>query len=196
MNNEDIEKRLQQIEHEAKKESRSRQKRILRLKARTKPRYSFAKLFFLILAFLIIFPPFYWPLTGRISSEYLFRFKPDSTLPAIEFHNGIDIAVREGTSVFPTGFGVVRFAGYDPGLGYYVVVGHPLGFTSVYGHLSKISTRKYGVAIPGISKLGESGTTGRSTGPHLHVSIKFLGVAMPPKILLLFHSIRKAVIRF
>lgn len=196
MNDEEAIKRLKQLEKTAQRACKIREKKAQTLTVKARPKARIARLAFFGLIFFILFPPFYWPLNGPISSEFLFRFKPDSLHPAIEFHNGIDIAVREGTGIFPAGFGIVKFAGYDQGLGYYVVVEHPLGFTSVYGHLSKISTRKYGVAIPGITKLGESGTTGRSTGPHLHFSIKFLGLAMPPKILLIFHSIRKAVIRF
>jgi murein DD-endopeptidase MepM/ murein hydrolase activator NlpD len=150
---------------------------------------------FLLLAFLLC-PPFSWPVRGEISSNFLFRFKPDSVLLNIELHHGIDIAAPRGKPVSPTAIGVISEVGGSGELGKYVKIEHLLGFQSVYAHLDEIITRKGAVVVPGLSEIGKVGETGRATGPHLHFGIFIRGVALPPKTMLMFHTIRLKALGF
>lgn len=154
----------------------------------------------LILAFavLVALPPMAWPIRGRVTSAFFFRHKPDSALPlAVEFHHGLDIAAPAGTSVHATAPGLVIEAGASPDLGNYVRMRHLFGFTSLYGHLSRIDTAKGRlILLRGLSPIGAVGSTGRSTGPHLHFAIQAGGTPLPPRILLGFHSLRRSIIGF
>jgi peptidoglycan hydrolase-like protein with peptidoglycan-binding domain len=88
-------------------------------------------------------------------------------------HTGVDIPARAGTPVGAAGRGVVAFAGWnDGGYGYLVVVRHRLGFESWYAHLSRIAV-SVGQVVVGGSRIGYVGSTGRSTGPHLHFEIRY-----------------------
>jgi murein DD-endopeptidase MepM/ murein hydrolase activator NlpD len=141
-----------------------------------------------------IFPPFSWPVRGNISSNFLFRFKPDSVILNIELHHGIDIAAPRGKQVSPTAIGVISEVGRSGELGNYVRIKHLLGFESVYAHLDAITVRKGAVVVPGLGGIGKVGATGRATGPHLHFGIFIRGVALPPKTMLLFHTARLKIL--
>jgi murein DD-endopeptidase MepM/ murein hydrolase activator NlpD len=151
---------------------------------------------FVTLAFFILFPPFFWPVNGRVSSGFLFRQKPDSTTLGIEVHHGIDIAANKGTNIFPTAIGQVIESGTANDLGNYVRIKHLFGFESIYAHMDTIKVKKYSIVYPGLSSIGTVGNTGRSTGPHLHFGVYAFGTPCPPKAMLLFHSIRKGIIGF
>ncbi len=87
-------------------------------------------------------------------------------------HTGIDFPVPGGTRIRAGGRGVVEFAGYNTGgYGNLVVVRHRLGFSSWYAHMSRIAARP-GQAVNGGTLLGWVGSTGRSTGPHLHFEVR------------------------
>lgn len=157
------------------------------------------KLIRILLCLLIVSvlcPPFSWPIRGNISSNFLFRFKPDSVLLNIELHHGIDIAAPRGKKVSPTAIGVIGEVGRSGELGKYVKIKHLLGFESVYAHLDEISARKGAIVVPGLSGIGKVGSTGRATGPHLHFGIFIRGVALPPKTMLLFHTARLKILGF
>ena len=95
-------------------------------------------------------------------------------------HTGLDFPVPYGRPVGAAGRGVVRFAGWNSGgYGYLVVVGHRLGFESWYAHLSRIAVGP-GQAVVGGSRIGYVGSTGRSTGPHLHFEVRHAGVPISP----------------
>jgi murein DD-endopeptidase MepM/ murein hydrolase activator NlpD len=149
----------------------------------------------LALAVMVALPPFAWPIRGPVSSAFFFRLKPDSALPlAIEFHSGLDIAAASGTPVHATAPGIVIEAGSSPELGNFVRMRHLLGFTSLYGHLSRIDTGKGGLILfRGIGRIGAVGSTGRSTGPHLHFALRAGGALLPPRVMLAFHSARRAI---
>jgi murein DD-endopeptidase MepM/ murein hydrolase activator NlpD len=155
---------------------------------------------FLALAFvlLVAFPPFAWPIRGRVTSALFFRHKPDSNMPlAMEFHRGLDIAAAAGTEIHAAAPGLVIEAGYSPDLGNFVRIRHLFGVTSSYGHLSRIDTAKGRVIIlRGIRGIGAVGSTGRSTGPHLHFSLQAGRLPIPPRAALFFHSLRRAVVGF
>jgi len=95
-------------------------------------------------------------------------------------HEGVDIAAPSGTGVFATAEGVVLRTGYDAqGYGRFIEMRHPNGMTSLYGHLSRIDVAS-GDTIPGGERLGLVGSTGRSTGPHLHFEIRRDHVVINP----------------
>jgi peptidoglycan hydrolase-like protein with peptidoglycan-binding domain len=95
-------------------------------------------------------------------------------------HTGVDIPADEGTPVGAAGRGVVVFAGWnDGGYGNLVVVKHRLGFESWYAHLSRIATHE-GEAVVGGTRIGDVGSTGHTTGPHLHFEVRHFGTPIDP----------------
>lgn len=148
------------------------------------------------LALLTLLPPFYWPVRAPVTSDFLFRLSPDSRTKGLEIHHGIDLGAPAGTPILASGFGIVEAVGSSPALGNYVVVNHFFGFSSTYAHMSSVSAKKGGVALPGLSRLGLVGSTGRSTGPHLHFAVSFLGIPLPPRLPLAFHSLRLRILKF
>jgi peptidoglycan hydrolase-like protein with peptidoglycan-binding domain len=100
-------------------------------------------------------------------------------------HTGIDFPVPEGTPVGAAGVGTVIFAGYNSGgYGNLVVIQHRLGYTSWYAHLSSIVVSS-GQAVDGGTRLGYVGSTGHSTGPHLHFEVRRYDTPIDPAPLLL-----------
>lgn len=117
------------------------------------------------------------PLGGRFSSFFgtrrhpIFRHK--------SFHNGIDIAARRGTYVGAAREGKVIATGWMGGYGKTVIISHPEGYKTLYGHLSVICTRPGRRVKPG-SLIGRVGSTGFSTGPHLHFTLWHRGKLLNP----------------
>ncbi len=96
-------------------------------------------------------------------------------------HEGIDIAAPKGTGVFVTSEGQVVRTGFDAGgYGRFVEVRHPNGMTSLYGHLSRVDVHSGMSLAPG-QRLGLVGSTGRSTGPHLHFEVRRGGRPVNPE---------------
>ncbi|MBI3924366.1 MAG: M23 family metallopeptidase [Armatimonadetes bacterium] len=91
-----------------------------------------------------------------------------------EFHTGVDLGAPMGAPIQTVGEGVVKDLGFQPeGLGNYAVVQHPNGFTSTYGHMSAFGEGiQPGASVGAGSVLGAVGSTGRSTGPHLHLELQ------------------------
>lgn len=100
-----------------------------------------------------------------------------------EPHTGLDIAVPVGSLVRAVGGGDVVQTGQDQEYGIFVLVSHPGGYTSRYGHLSAITIRQ-GTTINAGEVLGRSGNTGRSSAPHLHVEIRKDGAVVDPTTLI------------
>lgn len=119
-----------------------------------------------------------WPCAGEVSSEFGNRIHPVTGV--IKNHNGIDIAVAEGTEVYACDSGLIDFAGYNDGSGNYVVISHTDGYTSLYLHLSKLMVQK-GDSVQKGDLVGLSGSTGIATGPHLHFEIKKDGIYQNPR---------------
>jgi murein DD-endopeptidase MepM/ murein hydrolase activator NlpD len=111
---------------------------------------------------------FGWPARGWISSWYGWRGDPFSG--ARVFHNGIDIGVDTGTSVRAAMDGSVSETGYNSSFGNYIVLSHHAGWMSLYGHLQSVAVKR-GQRIAAGQRIGYSGNTGYSTGPHLHFSV-------------------------
>jgi murein DD-endopeptidase MepM/ murein hydrolase activator NlpD len=88
------------------------------------------------------------------------------------FHPGIDFAGPWGAKVITTAAGTVTFAGYRGGYGNMVEVDHGMGIRTRYGHLSAISVRQ-GARVDKGTDIGRVGSTGRSTGPHVHYEVLY-----------------------
>lgn len=124
---------------------------------------------------------FQMPALGRISSTFGTRFHPIDK--KVKFHGGLDVAIPTGTRVNSAADGVVSFAGKKGGYGNLVIVQHPDGRETRYGHLDKILVAT-GDSVSGGQEIAKSGSTGKSTGPHLHFEIRENGqVVNPLKIL-------------
>jgi len=124
---------------------------------------------------------FKWPLHGWITSWYGWRKDPFSGDRS--FHTGIDIGANRGASVRAAMEGVVSATGYSTVSGNYVVIRHHSGYTSMYGHLDRIDV-KQGRSVSQGTLIGAVGSTGYSTGPHLHFTISKYGRTLNPMTVL------------
>jgi murein DD-endopeptidase MepM/ murein hydrolase activator NlpD len=106
---------------------------------------------------------------AHVTSGFGSRFHP--ILNYVGNHNGVDYGTPVGTPVWAVADGTVSKAGWDDGGGNRICVKHAMSFETCYLHLSKISV-KAGQRVPQKTVLGESGSTGLSTGPHLHFGMK------------------------
>ena len=131
-------------------------------------------------ALLAAFEPaaanFRWPLRGRISSGYGRR---NISVGGNTFHGGVDLVAASGTAVGASRAGVVSRVGWAGAYGYVVYVDHSGGAQTRYGHLSQILTTVGAVLEQG-DTLGLVGSTGASTGPHLHFELRFDGRTVDP----------------
>lgn len=116
--------------------------------------------------------PLGWPTEGRITSTFGYRFSPVMGVEAEsgEFHSGLDIANNPDTPVICTADGVIRKAGWSGGFGRMVLIDHDWGYSTVYGHNSKTLVRE-GESVKRGQMIAYMGTTGRSTGNHLHYEV-------------------------
>jgi murein DD-endopeptidase MepM/ murein hydrolase activator NlpD len=121
--------------------------------------------------------PSVWPARGWVSSGFGKRTSPFTGLS--ERHAGIDIANRTGTAVLASADGIVVYSSRNGSLGKTIKVKHGYGLKTNYGHLSKILVKK-GERVKRGQKIGEMGSTGRSTGPHLHYDVTHNGVHVNP----------------
>jgi murein DD-endopeptidase MepM/ murein hydrolase activator NlpD len=119
--------------------------------------------------------PRHWPLDG---TGYITRGQVKAG-GRDEAHPGIDIAVSLGSLVRASGGATVGQAGEDPEYGFFVLLDHPDGYQSMYGHLSRILVTPGGTVSSG-EVIGLSGNTGRSTAPHLHFEIRQRGASLDP----------------
>lgn len=113
--------------------------------------------------------PLGWPTEGRLTSLFGRRADPFQDM-AGEFHNGLDIANALGTPVRATADGVVRVASWQGGYGRLIVIDHPRGFKTFFGHNSQLLV-KPGDAVKRGQVIAYMGTSGHSTGYHLHYEI-------------------------
>ena len=122
--------------------------------------------------------PLTWPVRGPVNSGYGLRRSPWTGRP--EEHDGLDIGTLPGTPVQSPASGTVVTASAGGPLGRHVVLDHGNGVRSLYGHLSQIEV-KAGERVEKGQTIGLTGSTGRSTGPHLHYEILVAGKAMDPR---------------
>ncbi|MDR1522998.1 MAG: M23 family metallopeptidase [Endomicrobium sp.] len=122
--------------------------------------------------------PYGWPCEGRISSVYGFRVHP--IFRVRDFHSGIDIANVTFTPIICTADGRVVFSGKRSGYGNILVIDHGCGYRTVYAHLAK-NLVKAGENVTRGQLIAKMGSTGSSTGPHLHYEVHFKGKTVNPK---------------
>lgn len=109
-----------------------------------------------------------WPAKGWISSGYGYRTDPFTGRRA--FHDGVDIAAPRGTPIHALAAGVVIYSGHKSGYGLMVEINHGNGYKTLYAHASKLIA-KVGERVGKGQTIALVGSTGRSTGPHLHVEV-------------------------
>src|SRR5437867_7969683 len=119
--------------------------------------------------------PSRWPLDLR---GFVTRGQVRPGVPD-ESHPGIDIAVPIGTPVRASGGGTVTAAGYDPDYGLFVLLRHPSGYETMYGHTSRLLAAE-GDEVQAGQVIALTGSSGRSTAPHLHFEIRREGKSLDP----------------
>jgi murein DD-endopeptidase MepM/ murein hydrolase activator NlpD len=129
--------------------------------------------------------PSLWPVAGQITASFGERLDPFSGEG--EFHKGVDISITFGSPVHSAADGVVIAVETQPGYGHLVVVDHGNGMTTWYGHLSGFNA-EVGQQVHRGDPIGYSGTSGRSTGPHVHYEIRLNGAPINPWRYLKFNS--------
>lgn len=112
---------------------------------------------------------FIWPAKGNVSSRYGWRGSVFGS--GADFHSGIDIAAPAGRAVVSAMEGEVIYAGWMGGYGKTLVIGHEDGFATLYGHCSQLAVKK-GDRVSSGQLISYVGSTGRSTGSHLHFEIR------------------------
>jgi murein DD-endopeptidase MepM/ murein hydrolase activator NlpD len=118
------------------------------------------------------------PVGTKVTDTYGYRSNP-FTNRGSEFHNGIDFAGDTGTSIKATGDGVVIFAGWQSGYGKVLIISHGYGVTTLYAHNSKLLVEK-GDKVKKSQIISKMGSTGRSTGSHLHYEVRVNGKIVNP----------------
>lgn len=122
--------------------------------------------------------PSIWPTSGRVTSVFGPRSSPFSGRR--EFHYGIDIAGPRGTPIYATADGKVDLATYRRGTGNTISIVHGYGYRTVYAHLSGFAVTE-GQTVEKGELIGTMGSTGFSTGPHLHYEVHVNGIAVDPR---------------
>jgi murein DD-endopeptidase MepM/ murein hydrolase activator NlpD len=131
------------------------------------------------------------PVRGGLPTHgYRWRTDPFTRKPA--FHRGLDIAARRGTPVLAAADGVITYCGWQGGYGKTVEINHNYDLATKYGHLDRFLVKR-GARVKKGEVIGEVGSTGRSTGPHLHYEVLEFGRAMNPMIYI--EDLRPAVAR-
>ena len=118
-----------------------------------------------------------WPAQGRLSSGFGWRRHP--VFGGRRFHNGIDIAAPRGANVVAADSGMVITSAYSSGYGNYIVISHGNGMTTLYAHLSSRNVSA-GTTVRKGQVIGLIGSTGISTGPHLHFEVSVNGSRINP----------------
>jgi murein DD-endopeptidase MepM/ murein hydrolase activator NlpD len=124
---------------------------------------------------------FLWPVAGYITSPYGYRANPFGG--ARQFHSGLDIGAATGTPVKAAMAGRISTVGDDKILGNYVVISHHSGYRTLYAHMSYVLV-KAGTYVSAGQRIGDVGSTGLSTGPHLHFTVYKNGVTVNPRSLM------------
>ena len=120
----------------------------------------------------------YWPTdSGEISSRYGYRYDPFGY--GSDFHPGIDIAGNYGDPVYASAAGDIEQAGWNGGYGRYVKISHGNGYETAYGHMSAIAVGS-GDSVKKGDIIGYVGSSGYSTGPHLHFEVLLNGQTVNP----------------
>ena len=127
---------------------------------------------------LLSHTPSIYPALGWVSSH--FGYRNDPFTGKVTLHKGLDLAGRIGTPIYAPAAGVVSYVGYEPGYGKIVSIDHGFGVVTRYAHNSKVFV-KLGQSIQRRDKIAAIGSTGRSSGPHLHYEVRVNGMPVDPK---------------
>jgi len=122
--------------------------------------------------------PSAWPVYGPISSDFGWRYHP--VLRRFQFHQGIDISAWRGAAIRASGDGRVVYSDWGGGYGLAVVVEHSAGYRTVYAHCSRVVVRSGDLVHRG-QEIAEVGSSGMSTGPHVHYEVQFNQQPIDPK---------------
>ena len=114
----------------------------------------------------------------RIASPFGYRIHPVTHKNT--FHAGLDLPAKYGTPIYAPASGVVVYAAKKGAYGNFMLIAHSYGFKTAYGHLSKFAVKSGDYVTKG-QKIAYVGSTGRSTGPHLHYEIRYLTKWVDPK---------------
>ena len=114
---------------------------------------------------------------SKVSSPYGMRVHP--VYKTWKMHYGIDLGAKQGTPIYAVRSGVVKFATWDNSAGYYVNINHEDGFNTIYMHMTHYVVKK-GQRVTAGQVIGYVGSTGTSTGPHLHFGMKYNGSYVNP----------------
>jgi murein DD-endopeptidase MepM/ murein hydrolase activator NlpD len=114
---------------------------------------------------------FIWPVNAPITSPFGWRWG--------RMHEGVDLGAAYGTPIAAAAAGAVIYAGWEGGYGNLVVIDHGGGLATAYGHQSRIAV-SVGQSVSQGETIGFVGSTGHSTGPHLHFEVRFNGEAVDP----------------
>lgn len=119
-----------------------------------------------------------WPVSGRITSYYGYRIHP--IFRSYHFHRGIDIGAPSGSPVYATANGTVQKAGSHNAYGKYVLIRHKFGYSTLYGHNSRLLVRGPGQKVRKGQVIARIGNTGISTGPHIHYEVRSGNYSLNP----------------
>lgn len=120
---------------------------------------------------------FIWPTSGPITSEFGYRIHPIYGRQIL--HSGIDIGVPTGTVIHAADSGTVVLSGWVSGYGYTVIIDHGNGFSTLYAHNSELLVSE-GQSVSQGEAIAHAGSTGNSTGPHLHFEVRINGEPQNP----------------
>lgn len=122
------------------------------------------------------------PVKGALTSGYGYRPRFG------RMHKGVDLNLNTGDTIVAAFDGKVRIAKFEgKGYGYYIVIRHDNGLETVYGHMSRFIARPDQYVRAG-EPIGLGGSTGRSTGPHLHFETRYMGIAINPEAIIDFEN--------
>ena len=125
---------------------------------------------------------FVWPCAGYITSGYGYRKSPfDDSVR--QFHSGLDIGAYIGAPIKAAMAGRVSQVGYNDSFGHYVVISHHSGYRTLYAHMNVVRA-KAGAYVATGERIGDVGTSGLTTGPHVHFTVYKNGVTVNPRTLM------------
>ena len=134
----------------------------------------------------LLYIPTHWPTDpNKITS--IFGPRNDPFNRRLSIHSGIDVRGQIGTPIYAAADGTIQFAQYNGGYGNMIIINHGGRYETLYAHLSKIDVEA-GDKVRKGDVIGALGSTGRSTGPHLHYEVIKDGVAVDPELYLNFFS--------
>ncbi len=122
---------------------------------------------------------FHWPAPSYTVVTSDFGWRTDPINGSRAYHNGVDMAAAKGTPIVAAYDGIVTDAGYNWSMGNYVFIDHGTGLYTIYMHASELYVSKNDI-VAGGEQIAAIGSTGRSTGPHLHFSVRLNGVYVSP----------------